>query len=154
MNAFVVDGSEKNFADVIIENAGKRKSCIVASYGFGVKQVERIVEHFGSVVLVADESHSQLNPRAFNRIVEMSETIESFSFIPTKIHAKIAIINGDTVIFTSANLSANRRVEVYLIGKTKSISGMSGVLEGLKSPDELLNENKGSSRGEIDWSLI
>lgn len=46
MEIFIVDGSEKNFADVIIENKKDGKICMVASYGFGVNQVNRIISAF------------------------------------------------------------------------------------------------------------
>ena len=140
MRAFLVNGSERSFADVITEQRGLGLSCMVASYGFGVKQVERIISNFNRVTLIADSSHAQLNPRAYERVVALDETLDTFNFIPTKIHAKFAIINGDTVIFTSANLSANRRVEVYLIGCKGEVDGVNEVISGLGSPGGIFSE--------------
>ena len=94
---------------------------MAATSGFGTKQVEKIIQNFDTVPLVADSSHSQLNPRAYSRVVELSEILDNFRFAPTKIHAKFAVINGEIVIFTSANLSANRRLEVYLVGQKDDV---------------------------------
>ena len=142
--AFLVNGAEKSFADVIIEHKGAGGSCMVASYGFGVKQVEKIIQNFDTVTLVADSSHSQLNPRAYSRVVELSEILDNFRFAPTKIHAKFAVINGEIVIFTSANLSANRRLEVYLVGQKDDVDGVGEVIAGLGDPGGLLS-------GPTEW---
>ena len=163
MRAFLVNGAERSLADVIVEHKGQGRTCLVASYRFGVKQVERIISNFSTVTLIADSSHAQLNPRAYERVIELDETLDTFSFVPTKIHAKFAIINGETVIFTSANLSANRRVEVYIIGCKGEVDGVDDVVSVLGDPggiliestDEFLRDSYFEIDGSsFDWDAI
>ena len=135
--AFLVDGSQRNFADVIISRRVTGKTCAVASYGFGVVQVNRLVSAFRQVLLVADESHSQLNTKAYDTVVRMDRKLKYFTFRPTKIHAKLALIDDEVIIFTSANLSANRRVESYLVGQASEVAGIEAIKNLLSNPDEV-----------------
>jgi len=140
VKVFAVNGANKNFADIILENSSIGGTCVVASYGFGVKQVERLVSYFKEVTLIADESHSQLNPNAYEHIVKLSDNGgNGFTFKPTKTHAKMAIINNETLIFTSANLSSNRMVEIYLITSVSSVDGVDGILRVFGDPDGMLD---------------
>ena len=124
MNCFFVDGSSKSFADIILQQRVDGKKCLVASYGFGVMQVRKILNAFDFVLLVADISHAQLNAVAYDTVVEMSKVLPNFSFVATKTHAKLAVIDDEKIIFTSANLSANRRIESYVIGSLSEIVGI------------------------------
>ena len=123
MDCFFVDGASKSFADVILQQRVSGKTCLVASYGFGVLQVRKVLNAFDFVLLVADISHAQLNAEAYNMVVEMSAILPNFSFVATKTHAKLAIIDDEIIIFTSANLSANRRMESYMIGSLGEVNG-------------------------------
>lgn len=149
VKAFVVNGANRNFADVILEYATRGDSCIVASYGFGTEQVDRLVFFFKSLVLVADESHSKLNSKAFDYVMGLSGK-NGFAFIPTKTHAKMAIINNETVIFTSANLSANKRLEMYVVAPLSAITGMDAILEVFKNPQKLIDEDRFSQAAAVE----
>jgi hypothetical protein len=138
IKAFAVDGSNRCFADVIIENSSSGNTCVVASYGFGIKQVDRLVSFFSELVLIADESHSKLDPKAYKHVTGLSGK-NGFTFIPANTHAKIAIINREKVIFTSANLSANRRIEIYFVAPVKHIDGISDILRILGDPQNFLS---------------
>lgn len=151
MRAFIINGATKNFADVIIgESTGG--NCLVASFGFGVKQIERLISHFSEVVLIADASHSQLNSKVYEKAVSLSMCTDGFTFIPSKIHAKLAIINNDKLIFTSANLSANRRIESYLIGKVSEIEGVKQLKQSLGNPDLFFTDKSDDYSGI--WSGV
>lgn len=134
MDVFFVDGSQKCFADIILENMTTGKTCSVASYGFGVKQVKRLIHSFEQVLLVADTSHSQLNAEAYNTVVEMSNDIPQFTFKPIKTHAKLALIDNEKIIFTSANLSANQRMESYMVGFFNEVSGIEKLKQTMGDP--------------------
>ena len=129
MDCFFVDGASKSFADIILQQRIDGKKCQVASYGFGVLQIRKIINAFDSVSLVADISHAQLNAEVYDIVVDMSRVLPNFSFVATKTHAKLALIDDKTIIFTSANLSANRRMESYLIGSFDEISGVENIKE-------------------------
>lgn len=131
MKAYIVDGSKQNFADTIISLSSSGRSCVVSSFGFGVRQVRRLLEHFDSVNLVADGTHSQLNSKAYKEVVRLSNSVSGFSFTPKKIHAKLAVIDSEVVVFTSANLSANRRIEVYVVGSLDEIQGVGDIVDNL-----------------------
>lgn len=137
MNVFLVDGSQRHFADIILENLVTGRTCSVASYGFGVKQITRLIEAFDQVLLVADTSHSQLNTKAYNRVVRMSNELEHFTFRPVKTHAKLALIDDEIIIFTSANLSANRRMESYMIGTFSEVGGIGELKKIMGSPGDV-----------------
>lgn len=124
MECFLVDGATRSFADVILQQRGCGKKCLVASYGFGVLQVRKVLSAFDFLLLVADISHATLNAEAYSVVVEMSEKLENFSFVATKTHAKFALVDDETLIFTSANLSANRRIESYMIGSVEEVAGV------------------------------
>ncbi len=112
---FFVDGKATSFADVILRYKKNGQSLFVATYGFGVKQVWRLMSNFDSVILVADESHSVLNSKAFKSAEAMSRNSNGFEFRPMRNHAKLAIIDDAVIIFTSANLSQNRKRELYFV---------------------------------------
>ncbi|MFA7173794.1 MAG: hypothetical protein WC340_10335 [Kiritimatiellia bacterium] len=124
MECFFVDGSARSFADIILQQKTPRKKCLVASYGFGVEQVRKVLSAFDFMMLVADVSHAQLNPKAYQIVVDMSDTLPNFYFVATKTHAKFALVDDEIIIFTSANLSANRRIESYLVGNMAEASGV------------------------------
>ena len=124
MDCFFVDGNSKSFADIILQHRVDGKKCLVASYGFGVLQIRKIINAFDFVSLVADISHSKLNEKAYCTVVEMATVLPNFSFITTKTHAKLALIDDEIIIFTSANLSANRRIESYVIGSMQEFPGI------------------------------
>ena len=141
IEVFVIDGSERNLADIIIANKISGDSLCVASYGFGVKQVRRLMNAFKKMVLVADTSHSQLNNAAWKSITKMSNENPRFLFIPTAIHAKLAIIDEAIVVFTSANLSANQRIESYIIGNKNEMNGIDDIANFLfHQADSFLEE--------------
>lgn len=146
MDVFFVDGAVRSFADIILQQRIDGKKCLVASYGFGVAQVKKILNAFDFVLLIADVSHAQLNTDAYNTVVEMSAVLPNFSFIATKTHAKFALIDDETIIFTSANLSANRRMESYMIGSIREVSGVQKI-------NEIFSENDGVVENLIVGSM-
>lgn len=148
MECFFLDGSSKSFADVILDNLVCGGECLVASYGFGVLQVRKLVNSFDSVVLVADISHAKLNAEAYDMVVDMSSILPNFSFIATKTHAKLALIDDEIIIFTSANLSANRRFESYMIGKFKEFNGIEKLKEIFKKEPIL------TKKEEVKFNII
>ena len=79
MKVFFVDGSARCFADIIIENKITGKTCSVASYGFGVKQVSRIIAEFDQVLLIADTSHSRINKNSYASVMQMDKTLPFFN---------------------------------------------------------------------------
>lgn len=141
MDVFFVDGSEQCLADIILKNIVSGKTCSVASYGFGVKQVRRLIDAFDQVLLVADISHSQLNAKAYDAVVEMSDKLPHFIFRPIKTHAKLALIDDEIVIFTSANLSANRRIESYMIGRFEEVTGIDEIKKTLGDPGSIFKKS-------------
>ena len=141
MEIYLVNGADTNFADVILKNKLYGKTCSVASYGFGVIQVKRLISSFDQVLLVADESHSQLNTSAYNAVVEMDKNINHFKFRPTKIHAKFALVDNEIFIFTSANLSANRRIESYMIGSFNEVVGLDKIKKLMGNPCDFFKKN-------------
>jgi len=154
MRIFIVDGKERTFADVICENSAKFDSLLVASYGFGVRQVEKLLSVFREVVLVADESHSVLNRKAFESVLSKSEHNEKFSFLPSRTHAKLALIDNETIIVTSANLSSNRKIELYLIGSAKEVDGIDELKKFFGDPDEVFGKTVGDGLDDIDWEKL
>ena len=134
MKAFVVDGSQRHFAEVIIDYRVSGREVMVASYGFGVKQVQLLLGAFRRVLLVADNSHSQLNPNAWKTIVAMAREMPRFVFNPIPIHAKLALIDNEMLIFTSANLSANRRLESYLAARMDEVDGVEELKKIMGNP--------------------
>ena len=119
-----MDGSSTSFADVILQKRVCGRRCLIASYGFGVVQIRKVLSAFDNVCLVADISHAQLNPVAYNMVVEMSTVLPGFSFFAIKTHVKMALIDDEVFIFTSANLSANRRIESYVVGSFDEVEGI------------------------------
>jgi len=142
MEVFIVDGAKQNLADIIISNKISGKTCTVASWGFGVRQVERLIDAFDQLLLVADASHSQLNTKAYGTVVEMSENLEYFTFRPTRTHMKLALVDDELIIFTSANLSANRRLESYMIGNFGEVNGIENIKEILGDPGMIFREKQ------------
>lgn len=143
MKAFLVNGKQKNFADVIIENSITGNVCLVASYGFGIAQINRLISAFDKVLLIADTSHSRLSKNVYNEVVRMSDDFSYFTFKPINTHAKFALIDDEIIIFTSANLSVNRCMESYLIGKFSEIDDIEKFKEIVGDPDSLFkNDNK------------
>lgn len=131
MEIFTVNGKDTNFADVIIKHRINGEKCVVASYWFGVRMVERIIQNFKSVMLVSDSSHSTLNPKAYKKVVALDRRLDDFEFVTIKTHAKFAIIDNKTLIFTSANLSANQRMESYLIADVAEVVGCESIVNKL-----------------------
>jgi len=152
MNCFFVDGSQTNLADVILDNTVAGETCAVLSYGFGVMQVKRLMSAFDQVLLLADSSHSKLNKKAYDEVVRLSSMDNGFTFRPVRTHAKLVIIDSEIVIFTSANLSANKRIESYLIGKVSEISGIDKMLEFFGNPDEIFKKNA-SENSDLDLDI-
>lgn len=149
MNCFFVDGSSKSFADIILQYRVDGKKCLVASYGFGVLQVRKIISAFDAVVLVADISHATLNATAYDTVVEMSAVLPSFSFIATRTHAKLALIDDEIVVFTSANLSANRRVESYMIGEFREFTGIENLEKIFSNTSGVLVKPDSESQNDL-----
>ena len=83
-----------------------------------------------------------------------SETYEKFSFLPSRIHAKLALIDGETIIVTSANLSSNRKIELYLIGNINEVDGIDEVKKFFGDPDEVLKKSGGDDFDDIDWDNV
>jgi len=142
---FFVDGADKTFADIILENRVNGETCAVASYGFGVKQINRLLDGFDNLLLLADESHAQLNKKAWDTVIEMDANLDHFTFKSEKTHAKLAIIDKKVIIFTSANLSANRRMESYMIAKVADVDGVDDVRAIIGNPSEC------SKKRDDDW---
>jgi len=134
MDAFIVDGAKQTLADIIISKKVSGKTCSVASWGFGVRHVERLINAFDQLLLVADASHSQLNKTAYRSVVKMSEKLDYFTFRPARTHVKLALIDDEIIIFTSANLSANRRLESYIIGHFCEINGIDEIKRMFDNP--------------------
>ena len=152
MKTFLVDGANKSLADIIIEHTEEGGECLVTSFGFGVRQVRKIIDHFDSFTLIADASHSTLNSRAYQSVVELDSDIDGFTFKPTeKIHAKFVVIDKKTVIFTSANLSANKRIEAYVIGSASEMIGVDKVVEQLGFPSGILTEKIKKKKDREIW---
>lgn len=148
MRVFFVDGSQRHFADIILENLVTGRTCSVASYGFGVKQVDRLIGAFDQFLLVADTSHAQLNTKAYNNVVKKSDTLDHFTFNPINTHAKLALIDDEVIIFTSANLSANRRMESYMVGTFDEVEGIEQLQATMGSPGDIFK--KPFDPGDID----
>jgi hypothetical protein len=134
MNIFMVDGSKRRLSDIIIENKVTGESCLVASYGLGVRQVRILIDEFQQVTLVADESHSRLNPNAYAAVIDLNESVPHFTFKVIKTHAKFALIDDEIIVFTSANLSANRRMESYMVGRIDEVNGIESVKKIMHNP--------------------
>ena len=143
MKAFIVDGSKRSFADVILENKTTGKTCSVASWGFGAAQVRRLIREFQRVLLVADASHSQLNASAYAAVLRMQKTYAHFTFRPCKTHVKLALIDDEIIIFTSANLSANKRAESYIVGELSEIDGIDQIKEFIGEPEKIFRVDDG-----------
>ncbi len=148
MDAFFVNGKDSSLADIILKNTTKYHTCYVASFGFGIKQINLLIDRFENVLLVADNSHAKLNKTAYDKVIEMNNEIPNFVFKETKTHAKLAIIDDDTIIFTSANLSKNHRMESYLIGKITEINGIEHIKEIFGNPSSIFEVKE--SNNDID----
>ena len=137
LNIEIINGKKKNMADVIIENGVTFESCVVASYGFGVKQINKLIAAFDSVFLIADDSHSKLNSNVYKSVVEMSKRLNHFYFRSINVHAKFAIIDNSVFMMTSANLSNNQKYEIYCICNISDVSGIDELKRFFVVPEKL-----------------
>jgi len=120
-----------------------------------------LIRAFEHVLLVADTSHSQLNSDAYKAIVGRSRNLSGFTFKQIKNHSKLALIDDEIIIFTSANLSANRRVESYLIGSFGEVGGIEELKKMFLAPGDSFNicclekgsEKSGTGLGSLECGL-
>lgn len=124
---YSVSGS--SFADEIIKNKVTGESVIVSTFGISPKQAERLVNEFDDVVINVDASQSTLNPDAFAKLISLNKK-KTCKIVGSYNHAKTALIDGEKLIVTSANLTENRKIECYLVADSGvNIKGVSEYFE-------------------------
>jgi len=158
----LVDGSKCSLAEMIVKNKVTGESVLVATFGIGIKQIKMLLWEFDKVTIVIDSSHSSWQKKLWDRILYMNDTNEKLTIKVAQIHAKLAIIDGEVAVITSANLSQNQFIESYVIGNVSEIKGSKKVIDFLNSiPDNSvdwdrnkLNESKNElneSKNEWEW---
>jgi hypothetical protein len=68
----------------------------------------------------------------------MARRMSRFVFNPIPIHAKLAFIDDEILIVTSANLSANRRIESYLVARMDEVDGVDELKKVMGNPGRVL----------------
>lgn len=136
----IIDSKNVNFSSFIISKAEKFEDLIVFTYGVNPKELKGLCNRFETVSLLIDESHRRLNPTQFEKIFDMSRDIDGLIVKVAANHSKMAILNRKTVIITSANLTCNRRAEMYLTADVDCIEGVQDMIDFFDNVD-FGNEN-------------
>jgi len=129
-----INGKETNFADIICEyKKNQDRNVIVTTFGISIKQIEKLLYNFKTVEVIVDESQSKLNKNMFDRIVILNKQNDNFILKCASIHSKLAIVDNEKLIITSANLTNNQKIESYFFIDTKNIIGMNKILSFIKN---------------------
>jgi hypothetical protein len=152
MECFFVDGKKQSFADIILKYKKSGDTCLVGSFGFGTKQVKKLLANFKKTVLLADSSHSQLNSNAYFQVCRLAESSDNFVFKQTKTHAKFAIVDDEVFIMTSANLSQNQRLEIYVIEDVAKVNGLDEIKKVVGMPTLVMCGDK-NKESEFDIDI-
>jgi hypothetical protein len=127
----LIDGGSKSFADVICDNKFAGDTVLVTTFGVSLKQIEKLLFSFEDVTIIIDESQSKLNPNMIERIIAKQKAVEKLHIKMASIHAKLAIIDNNFLIVSSANLTSNYKIESYLFIPTECVGGITDIVEFL-----------------------
>lgn len=139
------------FADIIKKHSGSGESLFVATYNVSDKQLSALMPEFKGIFMVVDAGQLSMNAGMIDRVIALSESVESNLTVRfTSNHAKVAVINNETAIFSSANLSKSNKNEIYVVAPLSIADGLTDYVDKLKTlPDTSIDLD---SRSHTEFS--
>lgn len=131
---YVVSGT--SFADEIIKRKISGSTLIVSTFGVSKKQIDKLCREFDDILINVDASQSHLNQSEYGKLIKLNKS-DGIKIVASYNHAKLAVIDGQELIVTSANLTSNKKEECYIIVEDiKRVSGLQEYIDRLKKIDQ------------------
>lgn len=137
----------KTLADIILDNRITGKSLTVFSFGLAKKEIAKLITRFEKIILIIDTNAvKRTQKKSIVWVLALEKMTKKIKLMTCgRAHVKIAIVDEEVLIITSANLQKNRSEEFYSVERFDKIKH-SCIINKIKTAIEVTSCQGGDRR--------